>query len=239
MQTCLISCDISSPEREMATAESVLCEIQELTSELIASGLCVDQNFPAIHTGPGGLMSIDISGEEERDLAITLKNIPYSESYGVLVAQRSFNIKMIDSGLIQLMYQFRNNDLVNHRLAFFPSPDLLEYQNNSEIYEMDEMYGDIVSKNIVTSPIRFDFDRENFVENDHPMSHLTIGQYKNCRIPVSGPLSPFLFLNFILRAFYNTPFRKYCSEIKYRDYTFESSITQSERLSTHIQACSS
>ncbi|SDF29530.1 DUF2290 domain-containing protein [Bosea robiniae] len=222
----------------MSTAEGILSEIRELTSELISSGLCVDQNFPAMRTGAGGVISIDISGEEERDLSVTLKNIPYSESYAVLVSQRSFNLKMIDGGLIQMMYQFRNRELINHRLAFFPSPDLLEYQNNPDIYETDEMYGDIVSRNIVTSPIRFDFDRDNFVENDHPMSHLTIGQYKNCRIPVSGPLSPFLFLNFILRAFYNTPFRKYCSDIKRREYTFSSSITKSEMLNTHIQACS-
>jgi hypothetical protein len=222
----------------MSTAEGVLSEIRELTSELISSGLCVDQNFPAIRTGAGGVISIDISGEEERDLAVTLKNIPYGDSYAVLVAQRSFNLKMIDSGLIQMMYQFRNRELINHRLAFFPSPDLLEYQNNPEIYETDEMYGDIVARNIVTSPIRFDFDRDNFVENDHPMSHMTIGQYKNCRIPVSGPLSPFLFLNFILRAFYNTPYKKYCSDIKRREYTFSNCITKSETLNTHIQACS-
>jgi hypothetical protein len=219
----------------MATPELVLIEIQELTGELIASGLCVDQNFPASRKGNDGIVFIEISGEEERDLAITLKNVPYAEAYGVLQGERSFNIKMIDGGLIQMLYRFKDNIIYSHRLAFFPSPDLLEYQNNSEIYEMDEMYGDVIARNVVTCPIRFDFDREAFIEYDHPMSHLTIGQYKNCRIPVVGPLSPFYFINFILRSFYNTPFKKYCGDIRDREYKFKPTIAKSEARHVHIQ----
>lgn len=221
----------------MATAETVFVEIQELTGELILTGLCIDQNFPALKEGRDGKVSIDISGDEDRDLSVTLKNVPYQESYSILLNQRSFNLKLIDGGLIQMMYQFNKTELMAHRLAFFPSPDLLEYQNNSEIYEMDELYGDIIARNVVTSPVRFDFDRLNFVDYDHPMSHLTIGQYKNCRIPVSGAVSPFLFINFILRSFYNTPYQKFCADIKHRDYYFEKNITKRETSQIHIQTC--
>ena len=135
-----------------------------------------------------------------------------------------------------MMYRFRSAIIVRHRLAFFPSPDLLEYQNNNELYDDDEIYGDIIQKNVVTTPIRFDFDRAAFIDYEHPMSHLTIGQYQNCRIPVSGPLDPFHFLNFILRAFYNTPFRNFCGDVREFAYDFESTITARERRHLHVVA---
>jgi hypothetical protein len=91
-------------------------------------------------------------------------------------------------------------------------------------------------KNVVTTPVRFDFDREAFVDYDHPMSHLTLGQYKNCRIPVTGPLSPFVFMNFILRAFYNTPFQKFCDSIRAFSYEFTQTITDREQCQIHISA---
>jgi hypothetical protein len=169
------------------------------------------------------------------NLSITLKNIPYEESYAELKKSRSYNIRMIDGALIQILYRFDSDEIKRHRLAFFPSPNLLEYQNESEIYETDELYADILDRNIVTSPIRFDFDPESFVDYDHPSSHLTIGQYKHCRIPVSGPISPFLFLNFILRSFYNTPFRQFCGKIKEGALNISDTITAQEKRHMHIR----
>ena len=125
---------------------------------------------------------------------------------------------------------------MKHRLAFFPSPDLLEYQNNQDIYDDDEIYGDIVDRNIVTVPIRFDFDPASFVELEHPKSHMTLGQYKNCRIAVSGPLSPFHFVVFILRSFYNTPFRNFCSEMRQGGFNFDDCITERECGFVHMRS---
>jgi len=218
----------------MATPEKVLNEIQSLTADLISVGLCVDQNFPSMKREAGGDVSIGFSGLE--DLSLVLKNIPYADMYSALKEKRSYNLRMIDGALIQMLYLFRNGQLVKHRLAMFPSPDLLEYQNNSEIYEEDELYGDIIMKNVVTTPVRFDFDRSAFIDYEHPMSHFTIGQYKNCRIPVTGPLSPFFFLNFVLRSFYNTPFMKFCQHIRECKYEFERTITVREQRHIHLQA---
>lgn len=214
------------------TPSEAFKEIQSLTGQLISTGLCIDQNFPALQQD-GNIAEVTFGSTI--DLSVTLKNISYAEAYTVLIANRSFNLKMIDGGIIQLLYKFENNKLLRHRLAFFPSPDLLEYQNNSEIYESDELYGDVVERNVVTVPMRFDFDPSAGVDYDHPISHMTIGQYKNCRIPVSGGITPFFFVNFILRAFYNTPFRKFCSELTEGIQTFEPTITERERRHLHLR----
>lgn len=213
--------------------KEVVSNIRSLTSELIAVGLAIDQNFPRMKVD-GTSADVGFSGDD--NLAVTLKNVPYTESYAALREARAFNVLLIDGGLMQLLYSFSKGSLIKHRLAFFPSPDLIEYQNNSDIYELDEVYGDIIDKGVVTTPLRFDYDEKNFTEFDHPMSHMTIGQYKNCRIPVSGALTPGLFFGFVLRSFYNTPTKKYLGEIVVSKNSFRPTITDRERGVIHIGA---
>ena len=62
---------------------------------------------------------------------------------------------MLDGALIQMTYEFSDKKLRRHRLAFFPSPHLEEFQNNPDIYLDDEIYADVVAKNIVSFPVRF------------------------------------------------------------------------------------
>src|SRR5256714_8639020 len=47
---------------------------------------------------------------------------------------------------------------------------LEEFQNNPEIYIADEMYAEVIMKNIVPFPLRFDFDSRTEVvrELEHP-----------------------------------------------------------------------
>ena len=101
-------------------------------------------------------------------------------------------------------YTFADNLIASHRLGFFPAPNLHPYEENPATYEDDELFGDIVGEHLVKFPIRFDFSSsdEEHVEFDHPRSHLTLGQYKNCRIPVTGPITPTKFISFLVRSFY-------------------------------------
>ena len=214
------------------TPDDVRAELEELTSDLIASGLCIDQNFPVLERNEN---VTEVHFGKVTDLAITLKNIPYADAYATLRKHRAFNMCLIDGGIVQALYRFSNKKLVRHRLAFFPSPDLLEYQNNSDVYESDELYGDVIERSVVTVPVRFDYDPRSAMDYYHPVSHLTIGQYKNCRIPVSGAVSPFLFINFLLRAFYNTSFRKFENYIRERPRMYKETITPRERRHMHVQ----
>ncbi len=220
----------------MTTAKEVFKEVQSLTASLIGVGICMDQNFPTMNESKNYTF-IGFPGLER--LAIALKNIPYADTYGEFNGRRYFNMRLVDGALVQIQYTFVRDELSKHRLAFFPAPDLLEFQNNRELYEDDELYADIVAKNVVTVPQRFDFDRKAFEEGSHPMSHLTLGQYKNCRIPVSAPMTPFHFLSFIMRAFYNTPFSDLCADIKSSAPRFERTIEGKELDQIYMHACGS
>jgi len=138
--------------------------------------------------------------------------------------------------LILVRYRFHEGQIYEHSLSYFPSPDLEHFQNEPEVYLEDELYADIIAKNIVAFPIRFDFssDPKKFVEVDHPYSHLTLGQYANCRIPVCSPVGPLLFAGFILRHFYNTAYRKYSETLPASSLVFDKTITSKERRIPHL-----
>jgi hypothetical protein len=113
---------------------------------------------------------------------------------------------------------------------------LEHFQNAPDIYLEDEIYADVTARNIVPFPVRFDYnsDPHRFEEIHHPYSHLTLGQYKNCRIPVCSPLTPIAFGGFVLRSFYNTAYRKYSQDLPAPMVVFSKTITENERRVPHF-----
>ncbi|MEG4582162.1 DUF2290 domain-containing protein [Microcoleus sp. MON1_C5] len=216
----------------MTSHQEIFKEIKEITQKLILIGLSDKQNFPSSTQTGKGSYTIAYSGMQ--DLSIVLKNVDYKEMYEELDRNDNYNIKMIDGALIQLMYTYENSSLISHRLAFFPSPFLENFQNDPEIYENDELYADIIAKNILPIPIRFDYDPDNHQELDHPKSHLTLGQFKNCRIPVCSPIGSSTFISFILRSFYNTAFKKFTAQLTFSSKLFNKTITSGEKKILHI-----
>jgi len=210
----------------------ILREIDVITTTLIRLGLTDQQNYPScIITGKD---QFQIGPSSGKDLSVVLKNVEYSDIYTVLDEDKNFILKMLDGALIQFMYCYEESRLTYHRLAFFPSPFLEHFQNEPEIYEADEIYADIVERNILPVPIRFDYDPSNHKEIDHPQAHLTLGQFKNCRIPICSPITPSVFMLFILRSFYNTAFKKYSDELVFQVNLFEETITVAERQLLHF-----
>jgi len=202
-------------------------QIEKITAKLIEIGLSAEQNFPSNQFG-----CISYSGMQ--DVSIAMKNIAYEEIYKKLEETKNYNVKMLDGALIQMLYSFKENKLISHRLAFFPAPSLESFQNEPELYENDEIYADILGRNIVTFPIRFDYDPDNFEEVKHPKAHVTLGQYKNCRIPVSEPLTPEVFIIFLLRNFYNPAFRKHTQKFIISSQRFTKTITDQEKSLLHL-----
>nr|MBV6629344.1 DUF2290 domain-containing protein [Oceanococcus sp. HetDA_MAG_MS8] len=217
------------------TPREVVRQLNALIGNLIELGLSESQNHPSERRDPSGSLEISFNGAER--VTAALKNQPYKTIYDQLVSAQAYSVKMPDGALIQMSYRFTGEGLTGHRLAFFPSPYLEDFQNEPEIYEADEVFADIVAKSVVPFPVRFDFDSDGqrFEELNHPMSHLTLGQFKNCRIPVSAPLTPFQFLNFVLRNFYNTVHRSYANEMLVCAGSFADTIVGTESEVVHIR----
>lgn len=166
---------------------------------VIETGVSVQQRFPTVSNDGIGPTLGSLEGS-----SIALKNVAYDDIYTELESNELFHIKLLDGGLLIFQYAFdAREDLRKHRLGFFPSPTFPTVDEAPELYRYDELYGDILSKQIVRFPIRFDFDPKSYRPRYHAHSHLTLGQFHNCRIPVTHAVSPNGFLLFILRNFYH------------------------------------
>ena len=218
----------------MPPPNQIAKQINELIRYLVERGLADDQNFAFRRSGRGNLVKVTFDKAEH--VSVALKDRSYNAVYQHLARERAYSVKMLDGALIQMMYVFAGGMLQRHRLAFFSAPHLEEFQNNPEIYLNDEIYADVIARHVVPFPVRFDYDARDGCHRElvHPKSHLSLGHYENCRIPVTAPMTPFWFIDFILRNFYDTAEERYTDGLSAQGSSFSESILPSERSIVHI-----
>ena len=215
------------------TPQATTQQIRDIINSLIVASLVNHQMYPACRK-IGKLTSVIIDGSP--DLSTSMKSLPYEDIYNALRSAGAYHMQMIDGALVQLLYTFENNNLLSHRLAYFPSPLLESYDEAAEFYDHEPLFGDIFSKISIRSPIRFDYsssDKE-YIDIDHPRSHMTIGKHKSCRVPVSGPLTPFRFMRFLLRNFYGPAYSSVNFDTKATQSRFADTISSNEKKILHI-----
>lgn len=177
--------------------------IEEFHSQvrfLLESGLMSRHNYFKQLQNHG---KTELTTQNPSDLSISLKEIPYSDMYNAIVSHNNYHIQFADSGLLQMNYLFDECDnLIKHRLAYFPTPNEALPQDFN-LDEEDVLISELFKASRVFVPVRIDFDPTQWKEINHAKTHLTLGGYKNCRIPVSEPLGPKSFIQFVLSSFYN------------------------------------
>ena len=136
----------------MTGPSEIARELNALIAHLVEVGLASDQNLAREVSGR------TITFHNDYVLASAMRAASYRVAYDEMAASRAFNVKMPDGAFLQFMYEFGDNSLLRHRLAFYPSPYLIEFQQDSEIYMLDVAYAEIVASEVVPFPIRFDFD---------------------------------------------------------------------------------
>lgn len=218
----------------MITPQAISTELNNIIRRLVETGLAGDQRLSFVRPLASGCSEVTFDMADHTTVALK-SNKSYSEIYENLTNNRAYVAKLPDGALCLVRYFFNANGLAQHSIGFFPSPNLEEFQNNPDIYTTDTLYADVLAKNIVPFPIRFDFDIDAAEEVSHPISHQTLGQYKNCRIPVSAALTPTNFFQFILRNFYNTAYEEFGSTLPVSSLRFPETITASERNVIHVQ----
>lgn len=207
-------------------------DLECLISELIGIGLVDDQNFPAVKQVGNALWEVSFSGAE--NICLAMSDNDYEVIYKELFSTRSFTLKLIDGGLLQLSYRFERDALIKHRLAYYPSPSLRPFQEDPELYMREELYLEIINRRIIPFPLRFDYDLAAAKDVAHPSCHLTLGDIEGCRIPVHSPLMPRQFIEFVIRNFYQTEKYDFISKFPKHRHYFEPSISVKERGLIHL-----
>jgi hypothetical protein len=216
-------------------ASAVAQQIRDVTHILLNASL-IDYQRPPVVKVIGGISHIGIP--DAPDLSVSMRDLAYDDIYQTLFATGAYHFRMLDGALIQLLYSFSRKNLVSHRLCYFPAPNLATFDAEPELYEHDELYANIFSHFTIKAPLRIDFDSDDdkFVEIDHPRCHASLGQYKDCRIPVDGPMTPFRFMRFILRSFYYRAYVEINFDNKASETSFDATIADPERRVLYISA---
>jgi len=208
-------------------------QFEELIERLITTSISVKQFSPSVRTVPGGEVLIG----RPVSTAVAMRDVPYEVAYRELDSNDAYDVKLVDGGLLLFQYRFdANGKLLQHRLGYFPSPMLPTVDEAPELYEQDQLYGDIIDRRLVRFPIRFDYAPHQHADMVHPASHLTLGQYENCRIPVDGPLGPNAFGMFIIRNFYCRAYTRHKNRFDRRVVTLDrlESLTLAEKRLSHF-----
>lgn len=209
--------------------QRILQEINSLASYLVNTGIARSQNY-SIQRTAGKFTDVTFSTAES--VGAALKDQPYEQIHGLLIIDKAFNIEMIDNALLQFMYRFDERQMIKHRLAFFPSPKVDEFVRDPEVYFTDDPRLEPSGRTTIPIPLRFDYDLAAAKPDlSHPASHLTIGQYKQLRIPVSAPMTPRMFAEFILRHFYSPSVADGLPPSKIR---FPTSISELEKKTIYV-----
>lgn len=215
------------------TPQGIRNQLTDVYSRLISTNLSVKQFYPKENLLPGGGISIGRLPVS----SVPLRDSSYEEIYTELDENDGYHIKLPDGGLLLFQYIFNNDKtLGKHRLCYFPSFVLPSTDEAPHLYEHDELYGDVIVKKIVRFPIRFDYDPHAYVDVTHPVSHLTLGEYEHCRIPVNGAVTPYAFVMFLLRNFYFRSYLKNKNKLEKKPFYIPriDTITDTERRISHL-----
>ena len=211
----------------------VASEIKGLYCWLAQYGIA-DVGNPPRQVVRNGIQYIGFANDDKISGALHA-NQSYDKIFDFLKSSNAFSFKLLDGALLQLSYAFNHERIVKHRLAYYSCPKLPEYQEDLDLYDEEHLYDESLRRNTVPVPMRFDFDKNMCLPDTHPFSHLTLGQYKGCRIPVSAPLTPLQFVRFILMCFYRNLWEAYKNTYPVNDLRFEESIRGCEMSEVYVQ----
>ena len=176
-------------------------EIQNLLDLLLEFEIAIDINTVRILNLPSGRFRVTwASGQYLLS--------PHESEFGTIqeyvdwASQRQFSALLFDGAMLQISYDFVGNDVIGHRLLYYPCPlDVAhDWLKTEPLDEVMDAYRGEESYYRLRSPVRFDYDPDSVGEL-HPASHVTLN-FSHCRTPVIAPLSLGHFIKFVFRSFY-------------------------------------
>ncbi len=169
-------------------ANEIRSEISSLTQLLTQESLSIDSRIAQLQMR-NGICEVGWS-KNGPNIALALKDIGYSECHKYFFSNQQYNLILPDGALLQFLYRFEKEKLIEHRVSYMPAPT--DFDDNEEF--------DIASN--AALPIRIDFSPDQAVLINHSAAHVHLGHNVDWRIPTSAPITPKDFTLFILRSFY-------------------------------------
>ncbi|MCH7336185.1 DUF2290 domain-containing protein [Acinetobacter sp. NIPH 2699] len=199
--------------------DAMAAHINKLCYEWEKAGLALASNNTVVKQNGEGRSLITW---KEEGAALKQNEFSTLSEYLTLLKCSQYTMVLYDGSILQISYKIKRNEIIGHRLGWFPSPiNLVNVQDIDEIvFKIHESLNTNSSllEEYLTDPepsypinldsfyqrssIRFDYDMMPSDRKDkHPDVHLHIS-IEDCRIPVKGPLCLRKFMAFIVENFY-------------------------------------
>lgn len=197
------------------TPSDVRSEVSRLNATLLKSNLAVAVNGSVLKRSGSNVL---VTWPSESSAALSDHVFGSLQEYRHFLRNREYTALLSDGALLQVSYSFDHDDIVAHRLCYYPCPLVLTSEGaNANLIEDfdDQLAGELEAQYAVLcasskidpvfalrlrGPLRFDFDARNSGP-DHSASHLHLLQ-DDSRLPIYGPVSIGHFARFVFRHFY-------------------------------------
>jgi len=132
------------------------------------------------------------------------RHLPIETIMDILLENKEYNLLLYDRSIIKYQLAIRNGKIYKERLIFIKKHNYLWTKDEINKKDIDDFGVDWFQEEIsIPIVIRIDYDSENYEDIIHPITHMTLSNYEECRIPMMGAVTLYNFINFILNFFYN------------------------------------
>lgn len=132
------------------------------------------------------------------------RHLPIEKIMDILLENKEYNLLLYDRSIIKYQLAIRNGKICKERLIFIKKHNYLWTKDEINKKDIDDFGVDWFQEEIsIPIVIRIDYDSENYEDIIHPITHMTLSNYEECRIPMMGAVTLYNFVNFVLNFFYN------------------------------------
>ena len=159
------------------------------------------------------------------------RHLPIETIMDILLENKEYNLLLYDRSIIKYQFVISNGKISKERLIFIKKHNYLWTKDEINKKDIDDFGTDWFQEEIsIPIVIRIDYDDENYEDIIHPITHMTLSNYEECRIPMMGAVTLYNFVNFVLNFFYNDTLN--CSSVfEEPDIT----ISQNEKKRLHFE----
>lgn len=209
---------------------SFTTDYNNIVEELYKKNMIRESKMHAINDY-GDIVEITRENRTNESNIMYDKQISIDDVMNTLLEKKEYNMLLYDRSIIQYEFYVENGKIKKERLIFIKKHNYLWKKEEINLKEAEDIEVDwFQEEKGIPTVIRIDYDKDSYEEIAHPITHMTLSNYDECRIPMMGSVSLYNFVNFVLNFFYNDSLN-FKSKFEETDIT----ISNSEKQRVHFE----
>lgn len=217
----------------MKTYKKISNSIRNFVDLLISHEIAVIIN-PVIERRTGNDVRITWKSPTKERLVLNDNEFATVGEYRTILKKQEYTAVLYDGAVLQISFDFDSNQLVGHRMCYYPCPLDIDYQiiRSEPILDAVDLYLASRPDIHLRSPLRFDYDSSSAAHR-YSKTHVHLNK-QNCRFSVAAPISLGHFIHFIFYHFYPDIWQAYGFLREWPKDFYSRTITDREEVLLHL-----